>query len=153
MAVQASARLVLDSEIRLVDVAHQAAEKMAQLAGFNSADALNLGLAVREATINAIVHGNRKDPRLKVRITLTAMENELRIKVRDQGSGFDPTATPDPTAEANLLRTSGRGLLLMRAFVDQVKIRNHGAGMEVTLVKRRRVRRAGAADRRASRVD
>ena len=130
-----SVELVISSEIKLIDLVHSAAEKMAEVAGFDSDDSLNLGLAVREAVINAIVHGNRQDPALKVLVKLTITESELAAQIVDHGSGFDPDQTPDPTDEAHVLMTSGRGLLLMRAFVGDVAFRKTTGGMEITLTK------------------
>lgn len=133
----ASLKLVIASEIKLVDLVHQASEKMAELAGLDAEEALNLGLAVREAVINAIVHGNKGDPRLKIWVTLSTERRALKARIRDQGNGFDPERTPDPTTGPNLLRTSGRGLLLMRAFVDQVSFKHIATGgTEVILTKR-----------------
>lgn len=133
-----SVKLVLPSDIKLVDLVHSASEKMAEFAGFDADEALNVGLAVREAVINAIVHGNGQDPSLEVDITLQVGPDGLTARVRDQGSGFDPDAAPDPTESENLLMTSGRGLLLIRAFVDQVEFtRDGGKGTEITMVKRR----------------
>jgi serine/threonine-protein kinase RsbW len=137
-AASTSIKLVIPSEIKLVDLVHTASEKMAELAGFDAEEALNVGLAVREAVINAIVHGNGEDPSLKVDVTLTAGRKGLQARVRDQGGGFDPDLTADPTNEDNLLRTTGRGLLLIRAFVDDVVFkRARKRGMEVTLTKKR----------------
>lgn len=142
MTVESSAELVIPSQVRLVDLVHCAAEKMADIAGFPAEDALDIGLAVREAAINAIRHGNHEDATLRVRILLEASTDGIRVEIRDQGSGFDPDAAPDPTAEDNLLQTSGRGLLLIRAFVDDVRFRfEEGRGTTVTL--ERRLRRDG----------
>jgi serine/threonine-protein kinase RsbW len=136
-AAAISIKLVIPSEIKLVDLVHTAAEKMADLAGFDPDEALNVGLAVREAVINAIVHGNGQDPDLTVDVNLTAGSDGLTVTVRDQGPGFDPDSAPDPTDDPNLLRTSGRGLLLMRAFVDGVTFRQRPVrGMEITLTKK-----------------
>jgi len=135
-ATGTSVELVLTSDVKLVDLVHTASEKMAELAGFDAEEALNIGLAVREAVINAIVHGNKQDPALKVDVTITVGPEGLEARVRDRGVGFDPDATPDPTADDNLLNTSGRGLLLIRAFVDEVVYtRANGGGMEITLTK------------------
>ncbi len=136
MSPGSSVKLVLSSQIKLIDLVHVASEKMAQAAGFDSDDALNLGLAVREAVINAIVHGNREDPKLKVDVVMSIDDDAMTAIVRDHGNGFDPDATPDPTEEANLLMTSGRGLLLMRAFVDDVAFARTDKGMEITLTKK-----------------
>jgi len=132
-----SVELVLPSDVKLIDLVHATSEKMAEFAGFDEDDSLNVGLALREAVINAIVHGNGQDPRLKVRISLVANTDQLQARVRDEGAGFDPDAKPDPTADENLLNTSGRGLLLMRAFVDEVRFQAKDPGMEITLTKKR----------------
>ncbi len=137
MAAGTSVRLVIPSEIKLVDLVHAASEKMAELAGFDADEALNVGLAVREAVINAIVHGNKENPDLEVDLTLTAGTQGLTARILDHGNGFDPDATPSPTEGENLLRTSGRGLLLIKAFVDEVDFRRGDrGGMEITLVKK-----------------
>jgi serine/threonine-protein kinase RsbW len=133
-----SVRLVLPNELRLLDVVHAASEKMAEIAGFDEDAALNVGLAMREAVINAMIHGNRRDPALKVQVMFEARPSRFQAKVIDEGAGFDPAKESDPTAAPNLLNTSGRGLLLMRAFVDEVRFRRRRSrGMEVTLVKNR----------------
>lgn len=138
-AAATSVKLVIPSDVKLVDLVHSASEKMAELAGFDADDGLNVGLAVREAVINAIVHGNREDPELEVHVTLSAGGSGLEAKVRDRGGGFDPSATPDPTEGDQVLKSSGRGLLLMRAFVDEVEFRRHrDNGMEITLTKNSR---------------
>ncbi len=135
-----SVRLVLPNELRLLDVVHAASEKMAEIAGFDEDAALNVGLAMREAVINAMIHGNRRDPALKVQVMFEARPARFQAKVIDEGAGFDPAKESDPTVAPNLLNTSGRGLLLMRAFVDEVRFRRRRSrGMEVTLVKSRAV--------------
>ncbi len=145
MAPTTTVRLVIPSEVRLVDVVHAASETVAGLAGFEEDDALNVGIAVREAVINAIVHGNRKDPARKVEVSLQAGPRSIRARVRDQGAGFDAAATPDPRIGDNLLRSSGRGILVMRAFVDSVDFKfREGQGMEVTLKKKRPANNAKA---------
>ncbi|HEX4825721.1 MAG TPA: ATP-binding protein [Candidatus Polarisedimenticolaceae bacterium] len=150
MAAATTVRLVLSSEVRLVDIVHAASEHMAGVAGFEEDDALNVGIAVREAVINAIRHGNRMDATRKVDVLLRAKPASIVARVRDEGTGFDPQATPDPTAESNLLQTSGRGILLIRAFVDNVDFKyREGRGMEVTLTKKhgRRAKVNGGSER------
>jgi serine/threonine-protein kinase RsbW len=131
-------QLVVPSELRLVDLVHTACEKMAEVAGLGPDDALNVGLAAREAVINAMLHGNGEDPALPVEVTLKVDPDVLEVRISDRGAGFDPAATPDPTEQDNLLRTSGRGLLLIRAFVDRVEFESPpGGGTVVVLTKRR----------------
>ena len=135
-------KLLISSEVRLVDVVHTASETMAGIAGFEEDDALSVGIAVREAVINAMRHGNRMDPSRKVEVSLQARPRSIRARVRDQGAGFDFGATPDPTVGDNLMSTSGRGILVMRAFVDRVDFKYvEGRGMEVTLHKKRVARK------------
>lgn len=132
-----SVKLVISSEVRLIDLVHSACERMAKLAGFDEDEALNMSLAVRETVINAIVHGNGEDPNLKVHVNLSAAAGCMEAKIWDQGNGFKPEQAPDPTQGSNIMRTAGRGLLLINAFVDDVDYRRRpNSGMEVTLTKR-----------------
>ncbi len=143
MSAATTVQLLISSEVRLVDVVHTASETMAGIAGFEEDDALNVGIAVREAVINAMLHGNRMDPSRKVEVNLQVRPRSIRARVRDQGAGFDSGATPDPTVGENLMRSSGRGLLVMRAFVDKVDFKFlEGRGMEVTLHKKIGARKA-----------
>jgi len=138
MPAATSVKLVIPSEIRLVDMVHEVSQILAEMAGFTPDDALNVGLAVREAVINAILHGNKKESSRKVSIQLDVEQaGGIEIKIRDQGEGFDPGSNPDPTDDAHVLNSSGRGILMIRAFVDDVGFRfKKGRGTEVTLVKR-----------------
>lgn len=138
MAVPTSINLTISSEIRLVDLVHEVTQRTAELAGFDEDEALNVGLAIREALINAIHHGNSEDPSKPVEIELRIDPSRgMLLTVRDHGNGFDPEASPDPTDAEHLLDTSGRGLLMMRAFVDEVEFdRAEGDGMEVRMLKK-----------------
>jgi serine/threonine-protein kinase RsbW len=97
-------------------------------------EALNYGeralfavrLALEEAVINAIKHGNRMDKAKRVTVTFSADRDECAIAVEDEGAGFDPSAVPDPTAEENLEQPTGRGLVLMRAYMDEVRFNPKG---------------------------
>jgi serine/threonine-protein kinase RsbW len=82
-----------------------------------------LMLAVTEATTNAIKHGNKSDPNKKVHISVDKQNNKLFIKIKDEGKGFDPAQVPDPTHPDNLLKDSGRGLYLMKFYMDDVQYR------------------------------
>jgi serine/threonine-protein kinase RsbW len=109
MAAATSIKLVIPSQIRLVDLVHEASQRVAELAGLTPDEALNVGLAVREAVINAILHGNKKDPSKTVDVRLEVPAGGgIEVKVRDQGPGFDPAGTPDPTDARNVLNASGR---------------------------------------------
>ena len=97
-------------------------------------EALNYGerasfairLAVEEAVVNAIKHGNRMDKAKNVVITYSVDNEQCVVSVEDEGEGFDPDAVPDPTADENIEQSSGRGLMLMRAYMDEVKFNEKG---------------------------
>lgn len=90
-------------------------------------------LSVTEATTNAIIHGNKSDKSKHVFINVTANEHTLTIVVRDQGTGFNPSEVPDPTHPDNLLKDSGRGLYLMRVYMDELHYNHTPTGTETIL--------------------
>jgi serine/threonine-protein kinase RsbW len=95
-------------------------------------------MAVREAVTNAVVHGNRQDETKTVEVTLKSSPDAVEIIVHDQGVGFNPEAVPDPTAEENILKASGRGIFFMRRFMDEVDwLIRPGGGTTVRMLKRR----------------
>lgn len=92
-------------------------------------------LALREALVNAVIHGNRSDPGKSVIVSCFCQPNRgMLLVVQDEGPGFDPRKIPDPTGADCLLRTHGRGLFLMRRTMDHVRISH--SGRRVTLLKR-----------------
>lgn len=91
-------------------------------------------LAVTEATTNAIIHANKCDPSKMVKIHAQIENSKLVIKIKDEGKGFDPTKLPDPTEPENLLKDSGRGVYLMKVYMDEVKYNVTPSGLETTLV-------------------
>lgn len=126
----------LDSTLESVDNAEQLAVGMAEKAGFDEEDLMKIGMAVRESVVNAVVHGNRYSAHKKVRFSVAHTAARFTIKVADQGEGFNVEELPDPLAPENLLRTSGRGIFLIRSFMDEFDLRRIASGgMEVTLVK------------------
>jgi serine/threonine-protein kinase RsbW len=90
-------------------------------------------LAVTEATTNAMIHGNKNNSLKLVRIYVTVENSVITIKVKDEGVGFDPTKVPDPTNPENLLKDSGRGLYLMRVYMDSMDINVTPEGTETIL--------------------
>jgi len=128
------------STLESVDEAEALVLRIAEEAGFGEEDLHKLGMAVREAMVNAVVHGNRYNLRKKVHVKLVTEEEDLRLTIIDEGDGFELSELPDPLAEENLLRQSGRGLLLIQAFVDEFSM--HKAqppmGTEVNLVVHRK---------------
>lgn len=91
-------------------------------------------LSVTEASTNAIVHGNKSDETKLVTIDATKVDNQLIISVKDQGKGFDPSKIPDPTETDNLLKDSGRGIYLMRVYMDDLKFNVTPEGTETILI-------------------
>ncbi|MEJ2617376.1 MAG: ATP-binding protein [Ignavibacteriaceae bacterium] len=91
-------------------------------------------LSVTEATTNAIIHGNKCNLDKKVYINVFVENGNIIIKVRDEGNGFDPASVPDPTEPQNLLKDSGRGVYLMRVYMDDLKYNPTPEGMETVLV-------------------
>ena len=114
-------RLVLPSHIEAVGDVDAAVTHLVQSCGIGEAAAFGIDMAVREAVTNAMVHGNQEDETKSVEVIFNCMGNALEIEVKDQGEGFDPTAVPDPTDPVNILKTSGRGIFLMRSFMDEVE--------------------------------
>ena len=104
----------LDSTLDSVDSAEQTAGRLATAAGFDDDQIMQISMAVREATVNAVLHGNAYDVNKKVAIEFKQNGKDLVIIIRDQGKGLDPAKIPDPLAPENLLKTSGRGIFLMR---------------------------------------
>jgi len=127
---------ILDSTLDSVDEAERAALDMARESGFGEEDLDRIGMSVRECMVNAVVHGNQYNSHKKVRLSLSRTPEKFTIQIADQGEGFDPGEVPDPVAQDNLMRQSGRGIFLMRAFMDDLQVRRlEPAGTEVTLVK------------------
>jgi serine/threonine-protein kinase RsbW len=128
---------LLDSNLESVERAEETVLGIAKRMGFDEDDLHRISVAVRESMVNAIVHGNRYNANKKVHLSVLASGNELNIGVADEGDGFDVSKLPDPLAEENLMRQSGRGILLMQAFVDEFEIRPGAArGTEIRMVKR-----------------
>ncbi len=100
---------------------------------FREEDLFAIKLALEEALVNAVKHGNKLDPQKIVRIQYRVANHRVDITIEDQGPGFNPAELPDPTAEENLEMTSGRGILLMRAYMSCVVF--NPAGNKVTLTK------------------
>src|SRR2546426_7591760 len=125
----------LDSTLETVDSAEQAAGKVATEAGFDEDEVMRISMAVREAAVNAVLHGNAYDPGKKVSLVLERTAVDLVITIRDQGKGLDMSKIPDPLAPENLLKTSGRGIFLIRSFMDEVQIHPSQTGTEIKLIK------------------
>jgi serine/threonine-protein kinase RsbW len=125
----------LDSTLETVDSAEQTASRIATDAGFDDDEVMKIAMAVREAAVNAVLHGNAYDPSKKVKLDFEQTSSDLVITIRDQGKGLDLSKIPDPLAPENLLKTSGRGIFLIRSFMDEVEIHPTQTGTEIKLIK------------------
>jgi serine/threonine-protein kinase RsbW len=131
------ARFDLPSTLDSVADIERTAEGMAGRLGLDEDTASNIAMVTREAAINACKHGNGFAAHKRVTATLDRTETTLTICIADQGEGLNPETLPDPLDPANLLRSSGRGVFLMRAIMDEVHFRQLQPGTEVTLIKHR----------------
>ena len=95
---------------------------------------LNFRVGLTEALSNAMLYGNNSDPEKSVRVEVTIKLEEVSVRVTDQGVGFDPRTVPDPTLPANISKSGGRGIFLMKALMDEVQFNDRGNS--VTLVLR-----------------
>ena len=130
-------RLVLPSHIEGVADAAAAVTDFVKTCGLSEDAAFGVDMAVREAVTNAIVHGNQEDETKSIEVVFSCVGDQLEIEISDQGEGFDPSSVPDPTEPANLLKTSGRGIFLMKTFMDQVEwFARPDGGTIVRMVKR-----------------
>ena len=102
-------------------------------ARFGDRDIFAIRLALEEALVNAVKHGNQMDPLKRVFVAYAVSGDRFDITIRDEGAGFDPDDVPDPTLPENLERACGRGLLLIRNFMSSVEYR--GRGNEVAMSK------------------
>ena len=134
-------RLDFYSTFEMLDFAHVVCDRIGRMAGLDEEALHWVGVAVRESVINAIKHGNANDKRKRVHVEFTLLDKDappgLAIRVRDEGPGFDPSTLPDCLAPENVLKSSGRGIFLIRCFMDEMVLRRAAeGGMEVVMVKR-----------------
>jgi serine/threonine-protein kinase RsbW len=112
-----------------------AAERLATEAGLDEDQRFHVTMAVREAAVNAVLHGNDYDPSRHIAVGLENTGKDLVFTIADEGRGFIPDSVPDPLAPENLLRGTGRGIFLIRSLMDEVHFRQLNPGTELTLVK------------------
>jgi serine/threonine-protein kinase RsbW len=112
-----------------------AADKLAVEAGLDEDERFHVTMAVHEAAINAVLHGNDYNPSLHIDVSMENTGKDLIFIIGDQGHGFDPDRLPDPSAPENILRGTGRGIFLIRSLMDEVHFRQLHPGTELTLIK------------------
>jgi len=129
--------VTLETQVESVNLAEEMCLRLAEAAGFGEDECYRIGMSVREGVINAFHYGNKEKPEKKIHLAVDLTPDKMIIHVVDEGTGFKLTDVPDPLAEENLLSTSGRGIFLMRAFMDEfdvVPARTGGA--EIVMSKR-----------------
>jgi serine/threonine-protein kinase RsbW len=130
-------QVTLETLLESVDLAESITMRIAEAAGFAEDELHKMGMAVREGVINAYNYGNQQDRRKKILMTVELDPEKMVVRVLDEGKGFELTEVPDPLAEENLLRTSGRGLFLMKAFMDEFNVeKGPNGGAELVMVKK-----------------
>ncbi len=128
-------KMVIPSRPELIQMVEEKVEELAQAAGFSDEERDSMAIAVTEMIANAIFHGNKGDAQKKVIITFYRYKDHLRIQIRDQGAGFDPSGIADPLKPENLLKDSGRGIFIVRTLMDDVHFKFHKHGTTAILVK------------------
>lgn len=136
-----SVRLKFGSAFDMLDFVQVVSDSLCRMVGLDDDDLHWVGVAVRESVVNAITHGNQHDESKHVFVEFSATPldrpEQLSISVRDEGEGFDPDQLADPLAPENILKSSGRGIFLMRSFMDDLSLaRANGRGMEVRMTKK-----------------
>jgi serine/threonine-protein kinase RsbW len=139
--------LELPSDLRIIEAAVTYLVNRLRTFSFRGSRLnLNFRVGVTEALANAVLYGNKEDPTRTVRVEVSIDNTRVELCVVDQGSGFDPSAVPDPTEPDNLERTGGRGLFLIRKLMDEVEYNERGNAVRLLLrrepPKRRRAARA-----------
>jgi serine/threonine-protein kinase RsbW len=126
----------LESTLESVDQVEELVMSEAAKAGFDEDSQHQIGMAVRECAVNAVVHGNRYNRNKKVHLDVERTQTGITVVIGDEGAGFDVNSIADPLAPENLLKQSGRGIMIIRAFVDEFDMHPRpGGGTEVRLVK------------------
>lgn len=132
---QIAAELTIPSDLAEARRVQDEIEEALTTAQYGDRDIFSIKLALEEALVNAIKHGNQMDPDKRVFVSYSVTSVRFDIRIVDEGSGFNPADVPDPTAPENLERPCGRGLLLIRNFMTSVDY--HGKGNIVTMSKLR----------------
>jgi len=131
--------IVLETLIESIALAEEVGVRIAAVAGFGEEDQYKIGLAVHEGVMNAFQYGNQQRRERKIHVIFELLEDKLVIRVVDQGAGFRLEDVPDPREAENMMEESGRGVLLMKAFMDEVDVLSSAAGgAEVVMAKRHR---------------
>lgn len=129
--------VILDTHVESVNLAEEMCLRVAEAVGFSEDECYRIGMSVREGVINAFHYGNQEKPSKKIYLALDLTQEKMIIHVMDEGKGFKLSDVPDPLAEENLLSTSGRGIFLMRTFMDEFDVvPGRTGGAEIIMSKK-----------------
>jgi serine/threonine-protein kinase RsbW len=133
-------RIEFSSTLEMLDLVQSASDQILRPLCLDDDIEQQVNTTIRESVINAIRHGNRNDTNKRVFVEFSTENSadgcDLTIRVRDEGEGFDLASVPDPCAEENLLKTSGRGILMIRTYMDDVELDTvSGGGTEIRMHK------------------
>src|SRR5918992_3893901 len=133
-------RLDFRSAFDMLDFVQVVSDHIGRMTGLDEDSLHWVSVAVRESVVNAIKHGNKNDESKRVVVEFTPVPlhdpQELVIRVEDEGEGFDPEEIADPLAPENILKSSGRGIFLIRNFMDETVLKKVQGGMEIRMVKK-----------------
>lgn len=130
---QMATELTIPSDLAEARRVQEMIEEALQASAYTEHDIFSIKLALEEALVNAIKHGNQMDPDKRVFVVYHITPERFDVRITDEGDGFNPEDVPDPTDERFIDRPCGRGLLLMRGFMTEVQY--HGRGNVVTMAK------------------
>jgi serine/threonine-protein kinase RsbW len=131
--------VILETLLDSIALAEEVGVRLAAAAGFGEEDQYRIGLAVHEGVMNAFQYGNEQQRHKKIHIVFELLREKMVIRVADQGPGFRLEEVPDPCVDENMLGESGRGVLLMRAFMDEFDVLvGRSGGAEIIMAKKYR---------------
>jgi len=134
-----SLEVTFETTVESVNLSEEMSRRIACVAGFDDDDCHKIAMAVRESVINAYQYGNQAQREKRIVLTFVFEQERLVIHVLDEGAGFELAQVADPLTEENLLKSSGRGIFLMRAFMDDLEVRRgRRGGAELVMTKRYR---------------
>ena len=132
---QLAHQVVILSNLHAARQVEESILRATEVFGYSAECAFAIRLALEEAVVNAHKHGNQCDPGKHITVSYEVHPNRVIVRVRDEGQGFDPHKIPDPTSPERIALPNGRGIMLMRAYLDDVAFNE--SGNEVQLVKER----------------
>lgn len=126
-------QLTIPSDLAAIPAAIERVLAPAWEFGYGADTVFGINLALEEALANAVKHGNKNDLSKDVHVLFGVSRDEVHISVRDEGTGFDPERVPDPTDDENIEKPCGRGIMLMRAYMDEVAYSETGNEVHMSI--------------------